>query len=245
MALNEHTAFVMRERRRWHPPAYAPGYKTSVKRSPQQALMALQTPSLSELSGPDFDHLVLGPHDNDLLKNYREGAGRDGLPIGERMQLYGRVIDQFGKPVPGTLLEIWQANAGGRYRHRIDTYAAPLDPNFGGVGRTVTDRDGWYHFRTIRPGPYPWPNDPNSWRPAHIHFSIMGPSISTRLISQLYFEGDPLIPHCPILNTIGDPDAIQSLISRLDLARSRSFDCLVYRFDIVTRGQAQTFFENF
>lgn len=244
MATNEHTAFVMRDRN-WHPPAYAPGYKTSVARSPRQALMAIQTPSASEISGPDFHSLALGPYDNDLLNNYREGQGRDGLPVGERIQVYGRVIDQFGKPVPHTLVEMWQANAGGRYRHKKDTYAAPLDPNFGGVGRTVTDADGWYRFRTVKPGPYPWPNDPNSWRPAHIHVSVMGPSISTRLITQLYFEGDPLIPHCPIVNTINDADAIETLTSRLDLARSRSFDCLVYRFDIVTRGALQTFFENF
>lgn len=244
MASNEHTAFVMRDRR-WHPPAYAPAYKTSVARSPQQALQAIQTPSASELTGPDFHKMVLGPHDNDLLNNYRQDQGRNGLPIGERIQLFGRAIDQFGKPVPYTLVEIWQANAGGRYRHKKDTYLAPLDPNFGGVGRTITDENGWYRFRTIRPGPYPWPNDPNSWRPAHIHVSIMGPSISTRLITQLYFEGDPLIPLCPIANTVQDADAIDSMTARLDMARSRSFDCLVYRFDIVTRGALQTYFENF
>ncbi|MGN8159634.1 protocatechuate 3,4-dioxygenase subunit beta [Salinisphaera sp. RV14] len=244
MAANEHTAFVMRDRN-WHPPAYAPGYKTSVARSPRQALMAIQAPSASEITGPDFQGLALGPYDNDLLNNYREGTDHDGLPVGERIQLYGRVIDQFGKPVPHTLVEMWQANAGGRYRHKKDTYAAPLDPNFGGVGRTVSDEGGWYRFRTIKPGPYPWPNDPNSWRPAHIHISVMGPSISTRLITQLYFEGDPLIPHCPIVNTIRDADAVETLTSRLDMARSRSFDCLVYRFDIVTRGALQTFFENF
>lgn len=244
MASNEHTAFVMRDRR-WHPPAYAPAYKTSVARAPQQALMAIQTPSASEITGPDFHNFALGPYDNDLLNNYRQGTDRDGLPVGERIQLFGRVIDQFGKPVPHTLVEIWQANAGGRYRHQKDTYAAPLDPNFGGVGRTVTDTGGWYRFRTVKPGPYPWPNDPNSWRPAHIHISVMGPSISTRLITQLYFEGDPLIPFCPIVNTINDAEAIETLTSRLDMARSRSFDCLVYRFDIVTRGALQTFFENF
>lgn len=243
MAQNDNAAFVMRDRR-WHPPAYAPAYKTSVARSPQQALMSLQTPSRSELSGPDFDHFQLGPHDNDLLLNYREGQGRDGLPIGERIVVYGRVVDQYDKAVAGTLVEAWQANAGGRYRHRKDAYMAPLDPNFGGVGRTVTDADGWYRFRTVRPGPYPWPNDVNSWRPAHIHLSVMGPSISTRLITQLYFEGDPLIPYCPIVNSLSDPDAVDTLVARLDKAGSRPMDSLAYRFDIVTRGALQTYFEN-
>lgn len=243
MADNRHTDFVMRDRGR-HPDPAAVGYKTTVLRHPQQALMSLQTPSASERSGPDFGALALGPHDNDLLMNYRPGGPADGLPIGERIQVYGRVIDQFATPVPNTLVEVWQANAGGRYRHNKDSYIAPLDPNFGGVGRTVTDEAGWYRFRTLRPGPYPWPNDPNSWRPAHIHVSVFGPSIATRLITQLYFEGDPLIPRCPIVNTIRDADAVESLVARLDMARSRSFDCLVYRFDIVTRGAFQTWFEN-
>lgn len=243
MARNDHTAFVMRDRR-WHPPAYAPGYKTTVARSPSQALMSIQVPTPSERSGPDFGHFVVGTHDNDLLLNYREGTARDGLPIGERIIVHGRVIDQFGQPVPDTLVEMWQANAGGRYRHKNDSYMAPLDPNFGGVGRFVTDADGWYRFRTVRPGPYPWPNDVNSWRPAHIHMSVMGPSISTRLITQLYFEGDPLIPRCPIVQTLSSPEAVDTLIARLDMAHARPFDCLTYRFDIVTRGALQTYFEN-
>lgn len=243
MAQNKQTAFVMRDRN-WHPPAYAPGYKTSVPRSPKQALMSLQTPTASELAGPDFENLEVGPHDNDLLLNYREGKGQDGLPVGEIILLHGRVLDQFGKPVPHALVEMWQANAGGRYRHKKDAYMAPLDPNFGGVGRCVTDADGWYRFRTVRPGPYPWPNDVNSWRPAHIHVSITGPSLSTRLITQLYFEGDPLIPFCPIVNTIKDPDAIETLVAKLDMGNSRPFHCLAYRFDMVTRGALQTYFEN-
>ncbi|MDA3919768.1 MAG: protocatechuate 3,4-dioxygenase subunit beta [Salinisphaera sp.] len=243
MALNDHTAFVMRDRN-WHPDPAAAGYKTTVLRAPQQALMSIQTPSVSERSGPDFGAMALGGNDNDLLLNYRQDAAADGLPIGERIQVFGRVIDQFGAAVSNTLVEIWQANAGGRYRHDMDSYLAPLDPNFGGVGRSVTDAEGWYRFRTVRPGPYPWPNDPNSWRPAHIHVSVMGPSIATRLITQLYFEGDPLIPRCPIVNTIRDPAAVETLTARLDMPRSRSFDCLVYRFDIVTRGALQTWFEN-
>jgi protocatechuate 3,4-dioxygenase beta subunit len=243
MASNDHRAFVMRDRN-WHPDPAAVGYKTTVNRAPGQALIAIQTPSASEYTGPDFGRMALGAHDNDLLLNYRPGNAHDGLPIGERIQVFGRVIDQFGAPVPDTLVEMWQANAGGRYRHGKDTYLAPLDPNFGGVGRTVTDAEGWYRFRTVRPGPYPWPNDPNSWRPAHIHMSVFGPAIATRLITQLYFEGDPLISRCPIVNTIRDADAVETLTARFDMARSRSFDCLVYRFDIVTRGALQTWFEN-
>lgn len=234
--------FVERDRN-WHPPAYAPGYKTSVARSPQQALVSMQQPTVSELSGPDFRHLGMGPHDNDLLLNFREGESHI-LPQGERIIMFGRVIDQFGKPVPHTLVEMWQANAGGRYRHRNDRYLAPLDPGFGGVGRCLTDEQGWYRFRTIKPGPYPWPNDMNSWRPSHIHVSVMGPSISTRLITQMYFEGDPLIPQCPIVNTIKDRDAVETMIGRLDMARSNPMDCLAYRFDLVVRGELQTYFEN-
>lgn len=235
--------FVERHRY-WHPPAYAPNYKTSVARSPQQSLVSLQRPSTSELTGPDFRDLEMGTHDNDLLLNYREGQGQDGLPVGERIIMFGRVLDQFAKPVPYTLMEMWQANAGGRYRHKKDSYLAPLDPNFGGVGRCLTDAEGWYSFRTIKPGPYPWPNDPNSWRPAHIHVSVMGPAISTRLITQMYFEGDPLIPHCPIVHTVNDPEAVETMIGRLDMARSKPMDCLAYRFDLVVRGDLQTFFEN-
>lgn len=234
--------FVERDRN-WHPPAYAPGYKTSVARSPQQALVSMQHATASELSGPDFRGLRMGPHDNDLLLNFRQDQNQ-GLPQGERIIMFGRVVDQFGKPVPHTLVEMWQANAGGRYRHRNDNYLAPLDPNFGGVGRCLTDDQGWYRFRTIKPGPYPWPNDPNSWRPSHIHVSVMGPAISTRLITQMYFEGDPLIPLCPIVNTLKDREAVETMIGRLDMARSKPMDCLAYRFDLVVRGELQTYFEN-
>ncbi|MDP3534553.1 MAG: protocatechuate 3,4-dioxygenase subunit beta [Halomonas sp.] len=240
---NDNKRFVPRDRN-GHPPAYAPGYKTSVARSPQQALVSMQRPTASELTGPDFSHLRMGPHDNDLLLNFRQDPGQGGLPQGERIIMFGRVVDQFGKPVPYTLVEMWQANAGGRYRHKNDKYLAPLDPNFGGVGRCLTDEQGVYRFRTIKPGPYPWPNDMNSWRPAHIHVSVTGPAISTRLITQMYFEGDPLIPLCPIVHTLKDPEAVETMIGRLDMAHSKPMDCLAYRFDIVVRGELQTFFEN-
>ena len=230
--------FVIRDRN-WHPTALTPDYKTSIARSPRQALVSIPQ-SVSETSGPDFSHLQLGKFDNDLLLNFNNG----GLPVGERILLSGRVCDQYGKPIPHTLVEMWQANAGGRYRHKNDRYLAPLDPNFGGVGRTLTDSQGYYSFRTVKPGPYPWRNGPNDWRPAHIHVSISGPSIATRLITQLYFEGDPLIPMCPIVKSITNPDAVQSLIARLDMGAANPMDCLAYRFDIVLRGQRKTHFEN-
>lgn len=240
---HDNKRFVARDRN-WHPPAFAPGYKTSVARSPQQALVSMQQPTVSELTGPDFSLLRMGQYDNDLLMNFRQEPSQGGLPQGERIIMFGRVVDQFGKPIPHTLVEMWQANAGGRYRHKNDKYLAPLDPSFGGVGRCLTDEQGMYRFRTIKPGPYPWPNDMNSWRPAHIHVSVTGPSISTRLITQMYFEGDPLIPLCPIVHTLKDPLAVETMIGRLDMAHSKPMDCLAYRFDVVVRGELQTYFEN-
>ncbi|MBU6497127.1 MAG: protocatechuate 3,4-dioxygenase subunit beta [Rhodospirillales bacterium] len=221
------------------PPAYAPGYKTSVLRSPRNALLSLES-SLSELTGPVFGHNEIGPLDNDLIRNY----AKTGDPIGERIIVHGRVLDESGRAVPGALVEFWQANAGGRYRHKKDTYLAPIDPNFGGCGRTLTLEDGSYAFRTVKPGPYPWRNYVNSWRPAHIHLSIFGTSFGQRLITQMYFEGDPLIRICPIVNTIPDQDAIDRLIAPLDLNASAPLDTLAYRFDIVLRGQRSTLFEN-
>lgn len=234
--------FVARDRA-WQPAQYTPGYKTSVTRSPRQALVSIQNASPSERSGPVFHNLDMGQYDNDLLMNFRAEDTQAGLPIGERIVVHGRVIDQFGKPVSNTLVEMWQANAGGRYRHKKDSYLAPLDPNFGGVGRCMTDADGRYRFRTVRPGPYPWPNGINTWRPAHIHVSVMGPSISTRLITQMYFEGDPLIPLCPIVQVIKDPKAVETMIARLDMSMSKPMDYLAYRFDVVVRGALQTYFE--
>ncbi|HZT49536.1 MAG TPA: protocatechuate 3,4-dioxygenase subunit beta, partial [Hyphomicrobiaceae bacterium] len=191
-------------------------------------------------TGPLFNHNELGPLDNDLIRNF----AKTGDPIGERIIVHGRVLDENGRPVPNTLVEVWQANAGGRYRHANDTYLAPLDPNFGGCGRALTDKDGYYHFRTVKPGPYPFRNNVNSWRPAHIHYSIFGSGFAQRLITQMYFEGDPLIPHDPIANTIPDKEAIERLIAPLDLNASVPLDTLAYRFDIVLRGRRSTLFEN-
>jgi len=232
-------AFFQRDRT-WHPPALTPNYKTSVLRSPQKAPLAFDN-TLSEISGPVFGHAMLGELDADLIHNFaRPGESA----IGERIIVYGRVLDERGIGVPGALLEFWQANAGGRYRHKKDGYLAPLDPNFGGCGRTITDDDGGYTFRTVKPGPYPWPNGPNDWRPSHIHFSVFGHGFAQRLITQMYFEGDPLIPVCPILTTIPDKDALDRLVAPLDLNASTPFDSLAYRFDIVLRGRRQTPFEN-
>ena len=222
-----------------HPPALAPDYKTSVARSPRLPPIALQ-PSVSEITGPVFGHDDLGALDHDLLRNY----ARTGDPIGERIIVHGRVLDENARPVPHTLLEIWQANAGGRYRHVKDGYLAPVDPNFGGCGRTLTDAEGRYAFRTVKPGAYPWRNGINDWRPAHIHFSVFGTAFGQRLVTQLYFEGDPLIARCPIVQSLPDADAIDALTARLDMKATIPLDTIAWRFDIVLRGRRSTMFEN-
>lgn len=222
------------------PPALTPQYKTSVARSPSRALLSMPQ-TLSEQTGPVFGDMSLGPLDNDLVHNF--AAGGEGA-IGPRIIVHGRVMDETGRPVPGALLEVWQANAGGRYRHAKETYIAPLDPNFGGCGRVVTDAEGCYEFRTVQPGPYPWPNRANDWRPAHIHFSLFGPSFAQRLITQMYFDGDPMIWLCPIIDTVPSREAIESLIAPLDMANTVPMDARAYRFDIILRGRRQTMFEN-
>ncbi|MBU6483590.1 MAG: protocatechuate 3,4-dioxygenase subunit beta [Betaproteobacteria bacterium] len=234
----QHGEFYQRDRT-IHPPAYAPAYKTSVLRSPQKSLISLQN-SLSEITGPVFGTDELGPLDNDLIMNY----AKTGLPVGERIVVHGQVLDENGHPVKNALVEVWQANAGGRYRHRNDTYIAPIDPNFGGCGRALTDENGRYFYRTIKPGPYPWRNSVNDWRPAHIHYSISGSGWAQRLITQMYFEGDPLIASCPILRTIPSEAAVRQLIAPLDRNAGIQLDSLAYRFDIVLRGSRATWFEN-
>ncbi|MEO9574819.1 MAG: protocatechuate 3,4-dioxygenase subunit beta [Lentilitoribacter sp.] len=225
--------------REWHPPAYAHDYKSSVTRSPRYALLSLDN-SESELSGPSFGHSDIDPLDNNLIRNY----AKDGDAIGERIIVHGRVLDENARPLPNTLVEIWQANAGGRYRHKKDTYLAPIDPNFGGCGRTLTDENGRYAFHTVKPGAYPWRNWVNNWRPAHIHFSVFGTAFAQRLITQMYFEGDPLIAKCPIVKSIPDQRAIDQLVAALDLNETVPLDSIAYKFDIVLRGHRSTFFEN-
>ena len=239
MSTGRQPGYLARDRD-WHPPALAPDYKSSRLRSPQQPLLALPT-TLTEETGPVFGDADIGPTDHDLIHNY---AADGQSAIGPRLMVHGRVRDQSGRGVGGALVEVWQANAGGRYRHPNETYIAALDPNFGGCGRSLTDAEGYYRFLTIQPAPYPWPNGPNSWRPAHIHFSLFGPAFAQRLITQMYFEGDPLIGECPIVNAIPHPEAIDSLVARLDLDAAVPMDMLAYRFDLVLRGRAQTFFEN-
>lgn len=230
--------YYQRDRLRY-PAALTPNYKTSVARSPKFSLISLEQ-STSEITGPVFGHNDIAPDDHDLIRNY----AHTGDPVGERIIIHGRVLDENAKPVPNTLVEIWQANAGGRYRHKKDTYLAPIDPNFGGCGRTLTDEDGYYFFRTVKPGAYPWRNMVNNWRPAHVHFSIFGASFSQRLITQLYFEGDPLIPICPIVQTLPDAEAIDQLTAKLDMNSTIPLDSIAYRFDIVLRGRRSTLFEN-
>ncbi|WP_170476298.1 protocatechuate 3,4-dioxygenase subunit beta [Ruegeria arenilitoris] len=231
--------FYQRDRT-WHPPAVTPDYKTSVTRSPQYSLISLQN-SVSEVTGPVFGHNDIHALDNDLIHNYAQAGD---AAIGERIILHGRVLDENHRPIPNTLVEVWQANAGGRYRHKKDTYLAPIDPNFGGCGRTLTDESGYYFFRTIKPGAYPWRNWVNNWRPAHIHVSIFGTAFAQRLITQCYFEGDPLIDKCPIVHTIPDAQARAQLVAALDMNASVPLDSIAYKFDIVLRGRRSTLFEN-
>jgi protocatechuate 3,4-dioxygenase, beta subunit len=232
-------AFFQRDRQ-WHPPAYTPEYKTSVVRSPQRALISFDN-TLSEITGPVFGHSMLGELDADLIYNY---AKPGESAIGQRIIVHGRVVDERGKGVAGALLEFWQANAGGRYLHKREGYLAALDPNFGGCGRTITDDDGYYRFRTVKPGAYPWPNGVNDWRPAHIHFSVFGHGFAQRLITQMYFEGDPMIWNCPIVKSIPDKAAIEQLIAALDMNNTIPMDARAYKFDIVLRGRRSTLFEN-
>ena len=237
--MSDHSSLMPR-RREVHPEPYWTDYKTSLTRSPNLPLLSMES-TVSEETGPRFGHNLLGSLDNNLILNYSQGKE---LAIGERIRVNGCVLDETGRGVPHTLVEIWQANAGGRYRHVKDTYFAPLDPNFGGCGRTITDENGFYEFMTIRPGAYPWPNRANDWRPMHIHFSIFGHAFGQRLISQMYFQGDPLIDLCPIAATVRDRSQLDALVAPLDIQQSRGMDYLAYKFDIVLRGRRQTMFEN-
>lgn len=210
-----------------------PPYASTVKRSPSQPLLPLQA-SLSEITGPIFGHERIRANDFDLT---RQG---DGDPIGERIVVTGRVLCGNCRPVANTLVEIWQANSAGRYPHPRDTHHAPIDPNFFGAGRTMTDAQGRYRFVTIKPGAYPWRNHPNAWRPAHIHFSLFGPAFATRLITQMYFPGDPLLEYDPMFTSIPDAKARQRLVSTFDWEHTIPEEALGYTFDIVLRGRDET-----
>jgi protocatechuate 3,4-dioxygenase beta subunit len=218
------------------PPFLYPPYTSTVRRAPAKPLIQLPH-TLSELTGPLYGHNPIGETDNDLTRQH------PGEPIGERIIVAGQVMDEDGRPIPHTLTELWQSNAAGRYRHNQDGHPAPLDPNFTGAGRTMTDHNGNYRFMTIKPGAYPWRNHPNAWRPAHIHFSLFGPCFITRLVTQMYFPNDPLMPFDPISQSIPDERARRRLISHFDLSLTEPEFALGYRFDFVLRGREATPFE--
>jgi protocatechuate 3,4-dioxygenase, beta subunit len=211
-----------------NPPYLHPPYRSTPLRAPSRPLvMPKYGPDAIELSGPVFGHAELGPLDNDLTRQHA------GEPLGERIIVTGRVLDHGGRPVRGALVEIWQTNAAGRYVHLRDQHPAPLDPNFTGAGRCLTDADGRYRFVTIKPGAYPWRNHHNAWRPAHIHFSVFGTAFTQRLITQMYFPGDPLFAHDPIFQSIPDEKARERLVSRLDIDTTVPEWALGYQWDIV------------
>ncbi|MGH8914371.1 MAG: protocatechuate 3,4-dioxygenase subunit beta [Acidimicrobiia bacterium] len=218
-----------------HPPFSYPDYRSTVKRSPTHDLIAI-VQTLSETTGPGPAWAEISEEDTDLTTN----AGTGGAAIGERIIVTGQVLDEKGRGVPDTVLEIWQPNASGRYSHWRETeFPAPLDPNFIGVGQCLTDEAGEYRFTTIKPGPYPWGNHPNAWRPAHIHFSILGPWLGARLVTQMYFPGDPLLPLDPIYNSV-PVHARRRLIAAYDHDVTQENWALGYRWDIVLRGELAT-----
>ena len=217
------------------PPLRHEPYRSTLTRSPHRAPIRIPQ-TLTEVTGPSADSLTR-PMAEDLTRQHAGG------PLGQRIFVSGRIMDDSGRPVPRTIVELWQANAAGRYAHAADQWNAPLDPNFTGAGRTITDDDGRYRFITIKPGAYPWGNHPNAWRPEHIHFSLFGPAFATRLVTQMYFPGDPLIAIDPIANAL-PAEARDRLVSRFDLETSQEAFALSYVFDIVLRGRAATPFED-
>ena len=215
------------------PPYLYPDYRSTIARAPSRALLPLPE-ELHRLDAPVFGEGVVAPGDADLTTRHA------GEPLGERIIVTGRVLDDDGRPVRGALLEIWQANAAGRYVHEVDRHPAPLDPNFTGAGRTITDDEGRYRFVTVKPGAYPWRNHPNAWRAAHIHLSVFGPAFATRLVTQTYFPGDPLFFQDPIFNSVREPKDRARMICRFDLDETVPEWALAYEFDIVLRGREAT-----
>lgn len=219
------------------PPSHFPDYRSTVARSPREPLVRIPH-TLTETTGPSGEWgRLMGTAEADLTRQH------SGTPLGQRIVVSGRVLDEDRRPVPETIVEIWQANAAGRYVHSRDQWDAPLDPNFTGAGRVVTDAEGRYSFTTVRPGAYPWGNHRNAWRPAHIHLSLLGPSFATRLVTQLYFPDDPLIEIDPIANAVPMPYR-QRMVSRFDMASTVPNWALGYLFDVVLRGREQTPFED-
>jgi protocatechuate 3,4-dioxygenase, beta subunit len=211
------------------PPYLHPDYRSTVARAPTRALVPVPE-EIHRLAAPVFGEDAVAPGDADLTTVHA------GEPLGERIIVTGRVLDDDGRPVRNALLEIWQANAAGRYLHEVDQHPAPLDPNFTGAGRTLTDDEGRYRFVTVKPGAYPWKNHPNAWRPAHIHFSVFGRSFTQRLVTQMYFPGDPLFPYDPIFNSVRDAKARELLIARFDIETTEPEWALGFQWDIILRS---------
>jgi protocatechuate 3,4-dioxygenase beta subunit len=216
-----------------HPPLDSPDYRSTALRHPSRPLVALPQ-RLTEVTGPVLGEDRVGEHDHDLTRQHA------GEPAGQRIIVTGRVLDGDRRPVPRTLVEIWQTNAAGRYRHPVDNWPAPLDPNFDGVGRAMTDTEGRYRFVTVKPGAYPWKNHDNAWRPAHIHFSLFGRAFTQRLVTQMYFPDDPLLGQDPIVNAVPDRAARARLVSAYDHAVTQPEWALGYTWDIVLRGRDAT-----
>ena len=216
-----------------YPDLNFPGYKSTATRGPHLEPVAIRGAAAAE-SGPTFNGRILGPNDADLTSHGK------APPLGEKIIVTGRVVDEDGKPVRDSLVEVWQCNAAGRYAHRGDQHHAPLDPNFPGFGKTLTDGEGRYRFVSIKPGAYPWGNHPNAWRPSHIHFSLFGNVYAQRLITQMYFPNDPLFEFDPIFNSVPDEKARQSLVSRFSMEHTVEGEALGYVFDIVLRGRGAT-----
>ncbi len=219
------------------PPYDFPDYVGTRLRHPTRPLILIPQ-TMTELTGPVLGQDRVAPEDADLTSKH------EGDPLGERIIVHGRVTDSDGRPVRNALIEVWQANAAGRYKHAVDRHPAPLDPNFDGVGRCLTDDEGNYRFVTVKPGAYPWRNSNNAWRPAHIHFSLFGYAFPQRLITQMYFPGDPLFGQDPIFNSIPDPKGRERLISTLDMETTVPEWALAFRWDIVLRGREMTPFES-
>jgi protocatechuate 3,4-dioxygenase, beta subunit len=219
-----------------HPALDSPDYRSTLLRAPKRKPLLLRH-GLTEVTGPLFGEERVIAADSDLT------TAHDGEPIGQRIVLTGRVLDSDGRAVPDTLIEVWQANSAGRYRHWVDDHPAPLDPNFEGAGRCLTDAEGRYRFITIRPGSYPWQNHPNAWRPAHIHFSLFGRAFTQRLVTQMYFPDDPLFFQDPVYNSVPDPRARERMICSFDLSLTVPEWALGFTWDIVLRGREATVFE--
>ncbi|HEY5318020.1 MAG TPA: protocatechuate 3,4-dioxygenase subunit beta [Solirubrobacteraceae bacterium] len=216
-----------------HPALDDPGYRSAARRHPREPLIRLPA-GLTEITGPQLAGARIREGDHDLT------AQHQGAPIGERILVRGRVLDAGGRPLRRTLVEVWQANAAGRYRHVVDQWDAPLDPNFSGAGRCLTDDDGRYEFLTVRPGAYPWRNHPNAWRPAHIHFSLLGRAFAQRLVTQMYFPGDPLFALDPIFQSVRDAAARERLVSRFDIEQTQDHWAQAFVWDVVLRGPEAT-----